>query len=163
MKNMNPIFIDANIFTYFLTNHPKYGNNCMKLLERIENGKLIAHISPLVIDEVSYVLMIQKGKELTGIIDINNVKRSIPKIWEKTLEPVEKFYEYLEYLSSLGSLKVLNLDYSISKTALMISKEYGLFPRDALHAACCKAYGIPDIATNDRDFENLEWLNIWKP
>ncbi len=132
-------------------------------MEKIENGSQIAYISPLIIDEVSYVLMIQKGKELTGIFDIQNVKLSIPRIWKETIEPVEKFYEYMDYLLSLGNLKVMILDYSISKSALLISKEYGLFPRDALHASCCKAYGIHDIATNDRDFEGIEWLNIWKP
>ncbi len=67
MRNMNSTFIDANIFTYFLTNHPKHGNNCTRFLEMIENGKMAGFISPLVIDEVSYVLMIQKGRELISI------------------------------------------------------------------------------------------------
>lgn len=65
----------------------------MKLLERIEEGNLIAYISPLVIDEVSYVLMIQKGKELTGIIDIKKVKQSIPKIWIKTIVKIAKLIQ----------------------------------------------------------------------
>jgi len=57
----------------------------------------------------------------------------------------------------------VSIDYSISKIALDLSKEYHLFPRDALHAACCKAYGITNIATNDADFERVEWLKVWKP
>lgn len=26
-----------------------------------------------------------------------------------------------------------------------------------------KSYGITNIATNDRDYEKVEWLNVWKP
>jgi len=58
MKNMRRIFIDANIFTYLLTGHPIHGRACQQLLERIENGDLEGYVSPLVIDEVSYVLMV---------------------------------------------------------------------------------------------------------
>lgn len=163
MRSMNSIFIDANVFAYVLTNHPKYGDNCMRFLEEVEDGKREGFVSPLIIDEVSYVLMIQKGKELTGIKETMAVKQAISKILDKCLEPVAKFYEYLDYLTSLGNLKVVSVDYSISKIALDLSKEYHLFPRDALHAACCKAYGITNIATNDADFERVEWLKVWKP
>jgi predicted nucleic acid-binding protein len=54
-----------------------------------------------------------------------------------------------------GHLKVLSLDYSISRSALKCAKEYRLLPRDALHAACCKAYGISEMATNDGDFRRV--------
>ena len=91
MKNINSIFIDANIFTYFLTNHPKYSRSCTRFLEEVEKGKRVGFISPLIIDEVSYVLMIQRGRELTGIGEINAVKQSMLKIWEKCLESVAKF------------------------------------------------------------------------
>ena len=62
MKITRQMFIDANIFTYLLTGHPIYGRNCQQLLEKVERGDLEAFISPLVIDEVSYVLMVQTGR-----------------------------------------------------------------------------------------------------
>jgi len=40
--------------------------------------------------------------------------------------------------------------------------KYGLLPNDALIAATCKHYGIKDIATFDKDFERVEFLNVWK-
>ncbi len=45
-----------------------------------------------------------------------------------------------------GHLKVLSLDYSISRIAFTCAKEYRLLPRDALHTACCKAYWISEMA-----------------
>ncbi len=40
---------------------------------------------------------------------------------------------------------------------------YGLLSNDAIHLATMKKHGITSIATNDRDFERVEWLNIRKP
>ena len=57
MKITRQVFVDANIFTYLLTGHPVYGRSCQGLLEKVERGDIEAFISPLVIDEVSYVLM----------------------------------------------------------------------------------------------------------
>ncbi len=73
------------------------------------------------------------------------------------------FYDYLNLLISKGHLKVLSLDYSISRIALKCAREYRLLPRDALHIACCKAFGIKEMATNDADFERVGFLNLWKP
>jgi predicted nucleic acid-binding protein len=79
------------------------------------------------------------------------------------LAPVGKFYDYLDLLISTGHLKVLSLDYSISRIALKCAKEYRLLPRDAIHAAYCDAYGIREMATNDSDFKHVSFLTLWNP
>jgi predicted nucleic acid-binding protein len=157
------IFIDANIFTYVLTDHPTYGQSCLELLEKVEGRNTTAFISPRIIDEVSYVLVIQKARELTGTIEIKSIKRVLPDLWEDCMSPVAEFYRYLDHLISVGVLKVLSLDYSISRMAFECERRYKLLPRDALHAACCNAYGIENIATNDSDFEIVDFLEVWKP
>ncbi|MCC7572371.1 MAG: PIN domain-containing protein [Candidatus Methanofastidiosum sp.] len=55
-------------------------------------------------------------------------------------------------------IKILQLGEEISKLSFDLSKEYGLLPNDAIHAASCKYYDIKNIATNDSDFESLEAL-----
>jgi predicted nucleic acid-binding protein len=76
---------------------------------------------------------------------------------------VREFHSYLDVLISKGHLKVLSLDYSISKIALECAREYRLLPRDALHTACCEAFGIKEMATNDADFERVGFLALWNP
>lgn len=44
-----------------------------------------------------------------------------------------------------------------------ISKKYWLMCTDAIHVATMKKYRITNIATNDPDFERVEWLKVWKP
>jgi len=33
----------------------------------------------------------------------------------------------------------------------------------SLHVVTLHRYGITNIATNDPDFERVEWVRIWKP
>jgi predicted nucleic acid-binding protein len=157
------MFIDANIFTYILTGHPIYGRSCQELLETVENGNTEAFISPLVIDEVSYILMVQTARKTANSPEGKYIKQAMLGTWQDCLAPVGEFYSYLDFLISVGSLKVLSLDYSISRIALECAKEFRLLPRDALHVACCKAYGIKEMATNDRDFGRVSFLKLWKP
>jgi len=157
------VFIDAIIFTYLLTGHPTYGRSCQKLLEKVEGGTIEAFISPLVIDEVSYVLMVQTARRTGSPNDARSMKKAMLYAWQDCLVPVREFHGYLDVLISKGHLKVLSLDYSISKIALECASEYRLLPRDALHTACCKAFGITEMATNDADFERVGFLNLWKP
>jgi predicted nucleic acid-binding protein len=163
MKITRQVFIDAIIFTYLLTGHPTYGRSCQKLLEKVEGGTIEAFISPLVIDEVSYVLMVQTARRTGSPNDARSMKKAMLYAWQDCLVPVREFHGYLDVLISKGHLKVLSLDYSISKIALECASEYRLLPRDALHTACCKAFGITEMATNDADFERVGFLNLWKP
>jgi predicted nucleic acid-binding protein len=163
MKNTRQVFIDANIFTYLLTGHPVYGRSCQNLLEKVERGDIEAFISPLVIDEVSYVLMVQTARKTVGPQDARSIKKAMLDAWQDSLMPVAEFHGYLDVLISKGHLKVLTLDYSISKIALECARDYRLLPRDALHTACCKAFGVKEMATNDGDFERVSFLNLWKP
>ncbi len=132
-------------------------------LEKVERGDLEAFISPLVIDEVSYVLMVQTARKTGGSQDARSIKRAMLNAWQDCLVPVGEFHGYLDVLISKGHLKVVSLDYSISKIALECARDYRLLPRDALHTACCKAFGIKEMATNDGDFERVSFLNLWKP
>ncbi len=79
MKTTSQIFIDANIFTYLLTDHPVYGRSCFELLEKVEQGAITGFISPLIIDEVAYILMLQKAKAIAGKMEIKNAKRVMAK------------------------------------------------------------------------------------
>jgi len=67
----------------------------------------------------------------------------------------------MEVLNDYG-LKILDTAAILEET-LNISREFGLLFSDALHAACCKAYNIENIATNDGDFDRVDFLKVWKP
>jgi predicted nucleic acid-binding protein len=71
------VFIDANIFTYLLTGHPTYGRSCQKLLEKVERGYIEAFVSPLVIDEVSYLQIVQTASRTGVPQDERSIKKAM--------------------------------------------------------------------------------------
>jgi predicted nucleic acid-binding protein len=55
------------------------------------------------------------------------------------------------------------LDGSVFPNFIEISKKYWLLATDAFHVATMKRYEITNIATNDPDFERVEWITVFKP
>ncbi len=160
---MRRIFIDANIFIYILTADPRYSDKCFQLLEGVEEGKIMAFISTLIVNEVSHVLMVLRATELVGASDLGAVFRTLPDVKKDCQQKVRVFYQYLDYLISLGSLKVEPIDYTIACASIEYAERFGLLPSDAVHVACCCRLGIEEMATNDGDFEAVEFLRLWKP
>jgi predicted nucleic acid-binding protein len=44
-----------------------------------------------------------------------------------------------------------------------LREQYGLMTNDSLNLYAMKTRGIKVIATNDRDFERVKGIDIWKP
>ena len=52
---------------------------------------------------------------------------------------------------------------NIFREAISISREYSLLSSDAYIASFARVYGITNMATNDGDFERVNWIKVWKP
>ncbi|MFA4640266.1 PIN domain-containing protein [Pyrococcus kukulkanii] len=79
----------------------------------------------------------------------------------------ERFDSVFKYLSEfilenieLGIIELLPPNKEILNEAVTLSKEFGLLPNDALIAAACKFCGISKIATFDKGFENVPFLEV---
>ncbi len=59
-----------------------------------------------------------------------------------------------------NSMLVLEISEQIFDIAKKIIAEYRLLPNDALIAATCKHYGIKKIATFDKDFKRVDFLEV---
>jgi len=66
-------------------------------------------------------------------------------------------------LTDLGVLSPLELNVEIFKSSIALAKKYSLLPNDALIAATCKFYDIKKIASFDKDFKQVDFLEIVKP
>ena len=54
IKNGETVFIDANIFVYFLVKQRVYYEDCLNLFTRIEEGKLTGFVNQFVLAEVLF-------------------------------------------------------------------------------------------------------------
>ncbi|RLG23263.1 hypothetical protein DRN76_05630 [Methanosarcinales archaeon] len=61
------------------------------------------------------------------------------------------------------NLEIVSFSDLIFEKALRFMKQHRLMSNDAVHLATMKRYRVTNIATNDRDFEQVEWLKVWKP
>ncbi len=162
-KNSECIFIDANIFLDYSLPNPEYGESAANFLEKVELNEIKAATTPVVLDEVSFIILIHKGSLLLETHDrkkiINSIKRD-KKISNLCYGVVEEFNEFLDSLKGLKIVSVNSKDY---KQASELGKRYFLLPSDALHTSVMKNNKISNIASRDGDFERIEGITVWKP
>lgn len=74
-----------------------------------------------------------------------------------------KAWAAIEKIKQIKHLNIVGIDERILELALGYSKEYGLLSNDAFHLATMKQEGVSTMASNDRDFDNVEWVRLWRP
>jgi len=155
------VFIDANIFLYEILNHWRYGRSCRRFMEGVDSGKYSGITSVLVCNEVFHRTMIAEVVEKYDI-EPKSAISYLKKNWE-VVKGLNKARDAIANIKQIENLRVVEIDIGIFELALRYSKNYGLLSNDAIHLATMKRYGITNIATNDADFEGVEWLKVWKP
>lgn len=155
------IFIDSNIFLYVILSHPRYRYSCKRFLERVDEGDLHGLTSVLVCNEVVHKLMIAEVVEKLNVEPksaVEHIKKNYTVIGE-----LKKAWNALEVINQIENLRIEEIDRQILMDAVEFSKKYGLLSNDAFHVAVMKKYGVKNIATNDKDFERVDWIKVWKP
>jgi len=58
------IFIDANIFIFNALDDPRFGENATSFLEKVEKGRIKGVITPIVIDEIFFKLLVAEASNV---------------------------------------------------------------------------------------------------
>jgi predicted nucleic acid-binding protein len=153
------IFIDSNIFLYSYSTH-KLANRCNRFLLKIEEVKFKGFVTPIVVDEVFYKSIVAEvmTKKTIPLKDISSYIKSNPSVLKTLKNP----YEIVEDILSKENIDVLDSSKNLGKITYFV-KNYTLLPSDALIAATCSGNKITKIATFDKDFERVDFLEIIKP
>jgi hypothetical protein len=155
------IFIDANIFLYKILEHWKFLHPCTKLLKDINYGKYSGVTSIVVCNEVFHRVM------LAELFNEHNIEAKQAIKYLKNNPDVIKNLgaakNAIENIEQIENLTILGLEKGVLNLAIEFSRKYGLLATDAVHAATMKMEGLSILATNDRDFERVDWLDLWRP
>jgi predicted nucleic acid-binding protein len=153
------VYVDANIHLYSAFKHPVYGTSCRDLLIRIDEGNVYGYTSDFVLDEVLHKLMIAEvAKNYT-----KSVRGAVAYI-KKNPEVIAQLEVVWTEMELLGRSKFVVLENrSLFPEFVELSKKYDLMATDAVHVAIMRRHGLMNIATNDPDFERVDWLTVWKP
>lgn len=156
------IFIDANIFIYVSQNEPTYGRACIDFLERVEYMEIKAVTTSVVLNEVSYKLLIAKAGELLDTDRFWKIREEL-KDKKFTMTCYEIVEEFRDYVSTLFGLRVEDVRIDDFNMSVDLGSEFGLMTTDSYHVAVMKRLGIKHIASNDSDFERVDFIEVWNP
>lgn len=151
------IFIDSNIFIYHFLG---ISEQCTNFLEKIELGDSEGYTSTVVLAEVLHRLMIAEAVEICGIEPKKAVKylKQHPELITKLEKCETAINDIIEF-----NVKILTLTVESIFQSRSLRNEYSLMTNDSLNLQVMKSNGLNDIATNDSDFDRVDWIKVWKP
>ena len=128
------VYVDANIFIYasgFETTSNKF-LAARRVLREVTEGRLAAVTSVLSWDEITWVLRKKANRE----------------------EAVLAGQGFLEF----PNVAFIEVDVAAIQKAHELWAQYGLHPRDAIHAACAIRSGNREFISDDADFDKVKEL-----
>ncbi|MEK6682484.1 MAG: type II toxin-antitoxin system VapC family toxin [Nitrospirota bacterium] len=154
------VFIDSNIFIYHFSKFEKFANSCLEFFQRIESGRLRGYTSTLVLAEVLHRLMIIEGSNKLGL--------QTKKVLEYLKANPEKITILSDHLASSDLIEGMGIDilavnFRDIKLSNILKKEYRLFTNDAINLSVMKNNGFTLLASNDPDFERVDFISLYKP
>lgn len=125
-------YVDVNIFVYWLSKHPLFGDTAYNWIQKITNSSPRKYVtSSLAIYQAVYVLAGLAGTNLRNKLFVQQITTYLTQIKGLTIESLKP-----EDLTTAAELMNANkLDYE-----------------DALHLAVATRTGAKEIITNDKRF-----------
>lgn len=134
------IYLDSNVFLYAVALDPessKLAASSRAMIIAMTKGELNAATSALTWDEIFWALKKRLGREVAA-------------------GECEKFLD-------LANLQILKVSEATIRRAQEMARNYGVDPRDAIHAATCIENGITEIVSDDPDFDKVSSIKRIAP
>ena len=151
-------YLDPSFLLNVLVAESTYHAECVDFAQRLESAKSILVLSNLGLDEIWFVLLRIQAVEEHGEKGWLSFLKENPN---KVIEYSSRLEEVTLQILEIPNLLLVELTASQSLRALGLMKQYGLLPRDALHAAATSETGIGVIITTDADFALVEGLGMY--
>lgn len=161
IEDKTTVFIDANIFVYHFTANSRFNPSCTNFLERVEKGDIRGIISASIVLEVTHRIMIEEAA-----LAFPDIK---PKDFVKYLKNHPEIVKNLELNQKIPSkitmlnIEIIPLDMGIIERSQKIKTEYGSLSNDAVILQIMKELNISLLASNDSDFDGVDFITVYKP
>lgn len=154
------VFIDANIFIYHFGGDGDIADACTEFLLRVENRDVRACTSTIILAEVLHRLIIIEAIEKYGL-----PLKGIVKHLEEHPDVVMGLDKYSIAPEKIRQMNVITLVITLEDVldSKRTRESCGLLTNDSTSISVMKRFGIPNIATNDSDFERVAGIEVWKP
>jgi predicted nucleic acid-binding protein len=154
------IFVDANILVYHFSRKSRFNAASTTFLERIERREIVGVTSTAVVQEATHRLMIM---EAVAIVD-DNVKNIVKylKVNPNIVKKLVKHRAIPEKIASFN-LEIVSPDMGAIIRSQDMKRRYGLLSNDSLALQIMEDMQIKNIASNDADFEMVNFIKLYKP
>ena len=117
------LLVDTPVFSYHLSDHPRYAPLTAVILAAIETGRVAGLISTVTVAEI-LTLPAQAGDQ-------------------------QAMQDYELFLTSFPNLRLAPLDLPLARETALVRAATGLRTPDAVQVAAARLYGADAIVTND--------------
>lgn len=154
------LFIDANIFIYHFIGPYKFNEPVKNFLLRIEKRELIGLTSTVVLSEVLHRLILSEAIEkfdlpFKGIVQyLKNNPSSVSQLTKYSQTP--------QKIKQMG-ISFLSCDIDTFVQSAFLREKYGLLINDSINLAIMQENNISHIASNDSDFDRIDFIKNYKP
>jgi predicted nucleic acid-binding protein len=152
----SPVVVDANIFVYAAN---ATSNQCVDLRERCARRDVRGVTTFEALAEVNHRLMLEDAVA-AGIIQRGNASNL--RRLRKSIPNLKVYWPSVEKIFGMN-LMILELDELRFRRAQFMRERHGLLTNDSLILAAADSYGITSLATRDDDFDDVQWLTVYKP
>jgi len=161
LEDGSSVFVDANIFIYHFSKASKLNPASSKFLERIEEQKIDGFTSVAIIQEVAHRMMIVEAASILPEIKVKDLVRYLkthPDMVKKLAT-----HENIPTKIALFNLDVLSPNLETLERSQQMKRRYGFLSNDALTLQIMEDLKINNLASNDSDFERVNFIKLHKP
>lgn len=155
------IFIDANIFIYHFSKESRFNQACSNFLEDIEVGSMIGFTSISIVQEVIHRTMIMEAVRFLPEIKPKDIVRHL----KRNSDMVKKLVNHQSVPSKIASfnLEIVSPNIETIIRSQQMKKRYGFLSNDALTLQIMEDLNIKNLASNDTDFEKVDFITLYRP
>ncbi len=154
------LFVDTNIFLYSISSHPVHGPWCDALFLRIARGELEGYISVIVLNELLHKLLIAEIAQKYNIPP--EQVAPLLKAKRNSYSGLQSF-EVIDDVMLNYNLSILPVNVESFKLTCHLMQEHVILSNDAWHLSLMQQSGITNLVTNDKDFDRIRTIQVWKP
>ena len=153
------IYVEPNILLFDALADARFGHSSLEFLKRGSQGEFGLLTSSLTIDEIAFVALKVRLEEKYKITrgHVRYLKQH-PEVVKALALEIGEVLDNVRRLCTI--IEVGELDIERMEEYM---KSFGLLPRDAIHLAVARRMGLTCIASNDADFDRVNWLSRYEP
>jgi predicted nucleic acid-binding protein len=159
IPNGKVVFIDANVFHFYLRGPDDVKKACVSFLQRVEKREIRDITSALVLDEVMYKILLKSIEDKHNKNPVDVIRKSVEEIGIESRE-VKKA---IDIILGIRNLSVLSVDQNQVEDSVDLMQKYSVLARDAIHLSTMKSIECKDLISADRDFDLVQDIVRWSP